>query len=65
MQIEDLGTTQTWYMELQQPAGVDLPQVRLSPARRIARHLGLIKRSLPYLLGRRQACSEFRNVQLD
>ena len=61
LEIEDLGRAEGWY--------VDLSEVEPVPARplgygaRLARHLRLTWRSLPYFLGRKRACEGFRNLR--
>jgi class 3 adenylate cyclase len=61
LDIEDLGRSEGWY--------VDLAEVEAVPARplgfgaRLARHLRLTWRSLPYFLGRKRACEGFRNLE--
>ena len=60
LSIDDLGSADAWY--------IDLAEVETVPARplgmgaRLARHLRLTWRSLPYFLGRKRACEGFRNV---
>ena len=61
MELEDLGSTSTWYLELNAAGGAPAA-VKLSAAKRVARQLRLMGRSLPYFVGRKQACSGFRNV---
>ncbi|HEY8242540.1 MAG TPA: DUF2652 domain-containing protein [Casimicrobiaceae bacterium] len=61
LEFEDLGRAEAWY--------VDLTEVESVPARplgygaRLARHLRLTWRSLPYFLGRKHACEGFRNLE--
>jgi class 3 adenylate cyclase len=58
--VDDLGRTPTWYLVL---ADDDAREVARMPLlRRLARHLGLIKRSVPYATGRLRACEGFRNL---
>jgi hypothetical protein len=61
LDIEDLGPTHTWYVDLADVAPV-APTPKLSYGARLARHAKLSWRSLPYLLGKRRACEGFRNV---
>jgi class 3 adenylate cyclase len=58
--VDDLGRTDTWYVTL----AADEPStgVRLPLLRRLARHLGLIGRSVPYVAGLKQPCAGFRNL---
>jgi hypothetical protein len=62
LEIEDLGRTPTWYVDLAsvEPASA-MP--RRGYGARLARHLTLTWRSLPYFVGRRRACEGFRNVE--
>jgi class 3 adenylate cyclase len=61
--LEGLGDTDAYYVDLQvcaaaaPPAAVPLPWLP-----RLARHFQLIGRSVPYILGLRKACTDFRNV---
>lgn len=59
--VEDIGPTPAWYLALS--AGDPAAAPRLPLLRRLARHVRLIGRSLPYLFGRREApCAGFRNI---
>jgi uncharacterized protein DUF2652 len=60
--LDDFGATPAYYVDL---AAVieDLPPPRkLSPLARLARHMSLGIRTLPFELGWRKACVGFRNV---
>lgn len=62
LELDDLGPTSTWYVDLAKVEPVAVPDARLGLAARLVRHLRLIGVSVPYLLGRRRACEGFRNV---
>ena len=58
--VDDLGRTVTWYLPY---ARDGMPEaVRLPLLRRLVRHFGLMRRSVPYITGRKQPCAEFRNL---
>lgn len=57
--VDDLGRTPTWYVTLAGSAG---QAERLPLLARLARQLGLVRRSIPYAVGRREACAGFRNL---
>lgn len=62
LELDDLGSTQAFYLDLRDcgdvlPAAKPLPM----PAR-LVRHVRLIWRSVPYILGVKKPCLEFRNV---
>lgn len=58
--VDDLGRTPTWYL----PLGDDrhVQAVRQSLFRRVVRQLGLMKRTVPYVTGRKLPCAGFRNL---
>jgi len=62
IELDDLGPTPSWYLEL--APSPDRPAVvpKLSTLKRLARHLGLIGRTLPFLVGTRKPCVGFRNL---
>ena len=62
VELEDLGAAATWYVDLEVLGALGVPEVRLGMGARLARHLRLIWRSVPYLVGRQKACDGFRNV---
>jgi hypothetical protein len=63
LEVDDLGSMATFYVDLERYVG-EVPATRRLPmAARIARVLKLSVRSLPTLLGIRKACAGFRNVQ--
>lgn len=62
LEIEDLGPTPSWYVDLAKVEPVEAPATKLGYGARLARHLRLTWRSLPYLVGRRRACEGFRNL---
>ncbi|MEO9135224.1 MAG: DUF2652 domain-containing protein [Casimicrobiaceae bacterium] len=62
LQLDDLGTTSAFYVDLV-ACGDALPPPRKLPAlARLGRHLAFATRTLPYALGLRKACVGFRNV---
>jgi len=62
LELDDLGPADTWYVDLEQLDPRADTQVRLGLGARLWRHLVLIGRSVPWLIGRRKACDGFRNV---
>ena len=62
LEVEDLGPTATFYVDLPVLAGEPGPVRKLSLLRRLARHFGLTYRSLPYIVGAKKACMGFRNL---
>jgi len=63
LELDDVGSTATFYVDLERYAGeVPAPQ-RLSMLARVARSLTMVARSWPAMLGLRKACAGFRNVQ--
>ena len=63
LELDDVGSTVTFYIDLERYAGeVPAPQ-RLSMPARVARSLTMVARSWPAMLGLRKACAGFRNVQ--
>ena len=62
LQLEDVGSTATFYVDLERYVS-EVPAARRLPmSARVARQLTLVVRSLPSLLGMRKACAGFRNV---
>ena len=63
IEIEELGAVETYYVDLAQ-LHADAPVVatRQPLLARVARHVSLTWRSLPYIVGARKACQGFRNV---
>ncbi|MEO8488129.1 MAG: DUF2652 domain-containing protein [Betaproteobacteria bacterium] len=61
LEIEDVGRADAWYVDLADAEPVAAPPLRF--AARLARHVRLTWRSLPYFLGRKRACEGFRNVE--
>jgi class 3 adenylate cyclase len=60
--VPDLGHTPAWYVALR-AADAGARSARLPLMRRLARHMRMIGRTLPYLVGRRAApCAGFRNI---
>ncbi len=59
MDVDGIGPTRTWYVELA-TSGADDPVMPLP--RRLARQLRLAWQTMPFVLGRRRACEDFRNV---
>jgi hypothetical protein len=63
LELDDVGSTVTFYVDLERYVGeVPEAQRRSMPAR-IARSLTMVARSWPAMLGLRKACTGFRNVQ--
>ena len=63
LELDDVGSTATFYVDLERYVG-EVPEARLLPMpARIARSLGMVVRSWPAMLGIRKACAGFRNVQ--
>jgi len=62
LQIEELGPTEAYYIDLSRDLGEAAPPTALPFLSRLARHLKLTSRSLPYFVGAKQACAGFRNV---
>jgi class 3 adenylate cyclase len=58
--VDDLGHTLTWYLPYAREGAPD--PVRQPLLRRLVRHLGLMRRTVPYVTGRKQACADFRNL---
>jgi class 3 adenylate cyclase len=63
IELDELGRTPAWYVPLSADDFRQPVARRMPLAGRLARHLRLIGRTLPYLLGRREApCAGFRNL---
>jgi class 3 adenylate cyclase len=62
LDLDDLGATAAYYLDLADFADAPPPPRKLPPLARLARHLSLALRTLPYELGLRKACVGFRNV---
>jgi len=62
LELDDIGKTDSYYVDLERYVGEVPPAPKLSMAQRIARHTRLAVRTLPEFLGLRQACVGFRNV---
>jgi hypothetical protein len=62
LQLDDLGATPAYYLDLASFADAPPPPRKLSPLPRLLRHLSLALRTLPYEMGLRKACIGFRNV---
>lgn len=62
LELPDLGPTETFYLDLERYVGEVPPAPRLPLLSRIARHMRLNAISMPGMLGLREACAEFRNV---
>ena len=62
LELDDIGKTETYYVDLERYVGEVPPSPRLSMLSRLGRHLKLSARSLPEMLGLRKACLGFRNV---
>ena len=62
LDLDDLGATPAYYLDLADFTDVLPPPRRLRPLARLARHLSLAVRTLPRALGLRKACVGYRNV---
>ena len=62
LELDDLGRTEAYYVDLERYVGEVPASPKLGMLARIGRHLRLTGRSMPGLLGLRQACVGFRNV---
>lgn len=62
LDLADLGATPAFYLDLADCTDALPPPRKLSPLARLARHISLGLRTLPYELGLRKACVGFRNV---
>lgn len=62
LQFDDLGRADAFYVDLRDCSEAVPPARKLSWLARLARHLRLTCRSLPYVLGWKKACTGFRNV---
>jgi class 3 adenylate cyclase len=62
LELADIGSTPAYYLDLVACVGTLPPPRRLPPLARLARHLSLAVRTLPYELGLRKACIGYRNV---
>jgi hypothetical protein len=60
--LEDLGATDAYYLDLRKCSAGAPAAPRLPLLARLVRHAKLIYRSLPYIIGLRKACTDFRNV---
>ncbi|HTS20363.1 MAG TPA: DUF2652 domain-containing protein [Casimicrobiaceae bacterium] len=63
LELEDVGSTASFYVDLERYAGEVPPAVRLPMHSRIARSLDMVARSWPAMLGLRKACAGFRNIE--
>ncbi len=59
--LAELGPAETFYIDLGGSVE-DVPAAKLSILARLSRHLRLTYRSIPYFIGVRKACTDFRNV---
>ena len=62
--LEGLGETRTWYVELDALAGPHTVSVRPSFAAKFFGWLRMTWRSIPYFLGLKKSCDGFRNMEL-
>jgi hypothetical protein len=62
LDLDDLGPTPAYYVDLADGRDTLPPARKLPLLRRLARHVSLGLRTLPYELGLRRACIGFRNV---
>jgi hypothetical protein len=63
LELDDVGSTATFYVDLERYVG-EVPEAQRLPMHaRIARSLTMVARSWPAMLGIRRACAGFRNLQ--
>jgi len=62
VELDDLGTTPTFYVNLAQYVDEVPAAARLPLMARITRHLKQNLRAIPYIVGLKKACAGFRNV---
>lgn len=62
LDLDDIGPTEAYYLDLTEWTDALPPPRKLSPWRRLARHMSLGLRTLPRELGLRKSCVGFRNV---
>jgi hypothetical protein len=63
LELDDIGKTETYYVDLERYVGEVPASPRLSMLSRLGRHLKLMGRSMPEMLGLRKACAGFRNIE--
>jgi hypothetical protein len=62
LELDDLGATDAWYVDLHHLASTLPPARRRSRLARLGGFLRFEARNLPYALGLRKACAGFRNL---
>lgn len=62
LDLDDIGRTETYYVDLKRYVGEVPAPPRLSMPARIGRVMKLLVRSMPSMPGLRNACAGFRNV---
>jgi hypothetical protein len=62
LELDDIGKTETFYVDLERYVGEVPASPRLTMLGRLGRHFRLMGRSMPSMLGLRNACAGFRNV---
>jgi hypothetical protein len=62
LELEGLGPTPAYYMDLERYVGEVPPSPRRSLGARFLQDLGRVVRSLPAMLGLTEACRDFRNI---
>ena len=62
LDLDDIGPTEAYYLDLTEWTEALPPPRKLSPWRRLVRHVSLGLRTLPRELGLRKSCVGFRNV---
>ncbi|HVE83011.1 MAG TPA: DUF2652 domain-containing protein, partial [Myxococcales bacterium] len=60
--LEGLGKVTTFHVDLNEIARAPLPEVMPSSARRWMKYFSFTARALPYMLGLKKSCDEFRNM---
>jgi class 3 adenylate cyclase len=62
LELQDLGPTETYYVDLERYVGEVPAAPKLSMLARVARHMRLTVRSWPGMVGLRDVCVGFRNI---
>jgi len=62
LDLDDLGPKAAYYLDLQRFCEALPPAQKLPFSTRVRRHMQMLGRTLPYMLGRKKACGDFRNV---
>jgi hypothetical protein len=62
-ELEGIGATRTYYVDLNDIATVEPTGRTSSPPRKLVAWAKMCLRSVPYLIGRREPCEGFRNME--